>query len=286
VRFPAAPAGAVAEVPIEAVLNAGHDRPTVLVIDDDRNARTLMRRHLTRAGYRVEEAADGPSGLAQARAVHPAVITLDAIMPGMDGWAVLSALKSDPELAAIPVVMATTADEEQLGFALGASEYLTKPIDKERLLAALGRCASEVPGAEVLVVEDDQPARTLMARALRRAGWVVSDAENGRVALDRMRQHLPAVILLDLMMPEMDGFQFLSAIRAESAWREVPVIVITAKILTDDDRRRLNGGVAAVVRKSGRPPGELVAEVTELVRARAPIVGRSPGAPVRSSHAE
>ena len=242
---------------------------SVLVIDDDPNARSLMRRHLTRAGYRVDEAADGHSGLARARAFRPDVITLDAIMPGMDGWAVLSALKADPELAAIPVVMATIMDDERMGFALGASDYLSKPIDRPRLLAALERFAPRGPGAQVLIVEDDVPTRTLMVRTLRRARWAVVEAENGLVALERMHRQVPAIILLDLMMPEMDGFQFLEAVRARPEWREVPVIVITAKVLTEGDRARLNGGVAVVVQKGEHSSERLLAEVARLARVSA-----------------
>jgi len=243
---------------------------TVLVIDDDPTARALMRNHLTRAGYRVEEASDGRTGLARARAFPPDAITLDAIMPGMDGWAVLSALKSDPALAAIPVVMATVLDEARLGIALGASEYLTKPIDRGRLLATLERIAAKGPGQRVLVVEDDEPTRALVVRTLKKAHWTVDEAENGRVALARLTAHRPAVILLDLMMPEMDGFQFLEAIRANSAWHDVPVVVITAKVLTEEDRARLNGGVEAVVQKGGRSHEDLLGEIGRLVRAHSP----------------
>ena len=264
VRLP----GVIAETPVAGepdVSGAGAGAATVLVIDDDAAARTLLRRHLAKAGYRVEEAADGKSGLARARAFHPDVITLDAMMPGMDGWAVLAALKADPALADIPVVMATILDEERLGFALGASEYLTKPIGRSRLLAAVDKFAGRVPGARVLVVEDDEPARTMLRRTLTKAGWVVADAENGRVGLERMREQVPTLILLDLMMPEMDGFEFLEALRTEPAWREVPVVVITAKVLTEDDRRRLNGGVEAVVQKGGRMSTDLLTEVQRLV---------------------
>ena len=270
VRLPGAEARS--EVPVDAASPSAEEGNglTVLVIDDDATARALMRNHLTRAGYRVEEASDGRTGLARARAFPPDVITLDAIMPGMDGWAVLSALKSDPALAGIPVVMATVLDEARLGIALGASEYLTKPIDRARLLATLERVGARGPGQRVLVVEDDEPTRTLMVRTLRRAHWTVDEAENGRIAIERMREHRPAVVLLDLMMPEMDGFQFLDAIRADRAWHDVPVVVITAKVLTEEDRARLNGGVEAVVQKGGRSREELLAEVARLVRAHSP----------------
>ena len=268
VRLP----GSATSVPavVESELSAAPPgAATVLVIDDDPAARALLRRHLTKAGYRVDEAADGKTGLARAHAFRPDVITLDAMMPGMDGWAVLAALKADPDLASIPVVMATILDEERLGFALGASEYLTKPINRARLLATVGQFAARGPDARALLVEDDEPTRAVMRRTLERAGWTVSEAEDGRRGLDRMREQVPTLILLDLMMPEMDGFEFLEALRLEPAWRAVPVIVITAKMLTEADRKRLNGGVEAVVQKGGRAREELLSEIRKLVAAQA-----------------
>ena len=257
-----------APMPMDAgASDAPPGAPTVLVIDDDAAARALLRRHLAKAGYRVDEAADGKTGLARAHAFRPDVITLDAMMPGMDGWAVLAALKADPALAGIPVVMATILDDERLGFALGASEYLTKPIDRKRLLATVERFAARGPDARALLVEDDEPARAILRRTLERAGWTVSEAENGRRGLERLREHVPTLVLLDLMMPEMDGFEFLEALRTEPAWRAVPVIVMTAKVLTEDDRRRLNGGVEAVVQKGGRAHEDLLGEIRRVVTA-------------------
>jgi PAS domain S-box-containing protein len=248
----------------------GGKAAAVLVIDDDATARALLRRHLTRAGYSVDEAADGRTGLARARAFRPDAIILDVVMPGMDGWAVLAALKSERALAGIPVVMATILDEERMGFALGASDYLTKPIDRTRLVATLDRFAKRTQGSSVLLVEDDEPTRTMVRRTLSRAGWEVAEAQNGRVALDALRANRPALVLLDLMMPEMDGFEFLEALRLEPAWRAIPVIVITAKVLTDADRKRLNGGVDAIVQKGGRGVDALLGEIRDLVAARAP----------------
>ena len=242
----------------------------VLVIDDDATARALLRRHLTRAGYRVDEAADGRTGLARARAFRPDAIILDVVMPGMDGWAVLAALKTERTLADIPVVMVTILDEERMGFALGAADYLTKPIDRTRLVATLDRFAKRTQGSSVLLVEDDEPTRTMVRRTLSRAGWEVAEAQNGRVALDALRANRPAVVLLDLMMPEMDGFEFLEALRLEPAWRTIPVIVITAKVLTEADRKRLNGGVDAIVQKGGRGVDALLDEIRDLVAVRAP----------------
>jgi len=252
-----------------AVTATGDGRAgTVLVIDDDPNARALMRRHLGKAGYRVEEAEDGKTGLARARAAPPDVITLDVMMPGMDGWAVLTALKADPAVADVPVIMLTILDEQRMGFALGASDYLTKPIDRPRLLAALERCADKSGGRGVLLVEDDAETRAMMRRTLERAGWEVAEAENGRVALERLGQHVPRLVLLDLMMPEMDGFEFLDALRRRPELRALPVIVVTAKDLTDDDRRRLNGGVQDVLQKGAHGRDDLLAAIGDLVAAR------------------
>ena len=240
---------------------------TVLIVDDDPTARELMGRHLRRAGFRVVEAADGRAGLEAARASRPDVITLDVLMPHMDGWAVLQELKSDPELADIPVIMATITDQRNLGIALGASEYLTKPIDRERLAAVLARYSRAGGPRRVLVVEDDDAARALIRRALEAEGWEVDEAENGRVALERLVAAEPALVLLDLMMPEMDGFEFLESLRGGSEPSAVPVVVITAKELTEEDHVRLNGGVQRIVQKGSRD--RFLREVRDLVALHA-----------------
>ena len=163
----------------------------------------------------------------------------------MDGWAVLSALKADPALADIPVIMITIVDEKHVGYALGAVDYLTKPIDWKRLTAVLQKYQRADASCRVLVVEDDARTRKMLRTRLKRHGWSVTEAENGRVALGRMAERLPDLILLDLMMPEMDGFQFVDQLRLNQAWRSIPVIVVTAKDLTEEDRRRLKIGRAS-----------------------------------------
>ena len=239
---------------------------TVLVIDDDAAARDLVARFLEKAGLTVVGAADGVAGLKAAREHRPDVITLDVVMPGLDGWAVLTALKGDPATADIPVVMLSVMDEKNLGFALGASEYLTKPIDRDRLTRVLRKYGRAGVPRRVLVVEDDPLTRTVLRRAMESEGWEVVEAEHGRAALERGAERVPDLVLLDLMMPEMNGFEFLEALRAREAWRAVPVVVITAKELTDDDRRRLNGGVERVVAKGGRGLEALAAAVREHVK--------------------
>ncbi|MBA3853670.1 MAG: hypothetical protein C0503_04590 [Gemmatimonas sp.] len=248
VRLPAevtdAAAAAVPAVVHEGQAGAG----CVLVIDDDEATRDLLARMLVRDGYRVLQAANGATGLALARSERPDVITLDVVMPGLDGWEVLAALKEDPEVAAIPVVMLTITDDRNLGFSLGASEYLTKPIERDRLSAVLARYRKG-PDARVLIVDDDAATRTMLRRALEKDGWTIAEAENGRVGLAAVGAAPPQLILLDLMMPEMDGFEFLEALRADAANAPIEVVVMTAKILTEDDRRQLSGGVQRVLHK-------------------------------------
>lgn len=263
---------AVVAEPAAAVTTPTRDASslgTVLVIDDDPAMRGLMERILGREGFRVVCAADGPTGLELARTEQPVVITLDLLMPGMDGWAVLGALKAQEALAHIPVVMLTILDEQRIGFALGAAEYLTKPISKERLLSVLRRYGRE-PGLPVLVVEDDPATRNLLGRALSGEGHVVREAENGRVALAWLEKEIPGLILLDLLMPEMDGFELVAALRERPEWEHIPVVVITAKDLTAEDHARLNGAVQQVIPKRNRPPEELLGYVKALARGQQP----------------
>jgi CheY-like chemotaxis protein len=245
----------------------------VLVIDDDPTVRDLMTRYLEGEGFSVVVAANGGEGLTRAREVHPAAITLDIMMPDLDGWTVLTALKGDPTLAHIPVILVTIVDEKQRGYALGAVEYLVKPVDRGRLTAILHELCGGA--GRVLVVEDDEDARTAMRQALASEGWTVAEAEHGRAALDRLAEARVDAIVLDLMMPEMDGFELVAELRRHPAWRGIPVLVVTALDLSEADRRRLNGSVARVIQKSGRSGTDLLREVGEAVAA---CIHRSRGA--------
>jgi PAS domain S-box-containing protein len=239
--------------------------PIVLVVDDDPNARELLRRHLQRGGYAVRMAANGEEAMQLARTLQPDVVTLDALMPQMDGWAVLSAMKEDAVLAEIPVIMVTIVDNQSIGFSLGAADYLIKPIDRDRLVRAVDKCCPRGAPRHVLIVEDDAPTSELMERALRQIDCTVTQAENGRVGLARLNEALPDAILLDLMMPEMDGFEFIAQVRAESRWRRIPVIVVTAKILTAEDLARLKGQVQRLVHKGEYSGKAVLAALEELV---------------------
>jgi CheY-like chemotaxis protein len=243
---------------------AAGGKGTVLVIDDEAVVRELMQRFLSKEGFRVLTAASGEEGLRLAREHRPDAITLDVMMPGTDGWAVLSRIMVDDELAEIPVIMLSIVEDKKRGYALGASEYLTKPIDRERLVAVLSKYRREAP---VLVVDDDATIRELLRRILEGEGYAVMEAENGKVALERLGEREPGAILLDLMMPQMDGFEFLDALRARERWHRIPVVIVTAKELTAEDRERLNGSVIRILQKGAYGEQELLAEVRALVAA-------------------
>lgn len=271
VRFPVRPQPVAPEPGSGAVLLAAPAQaPCVLVIDDDPNTRDLLVRFLLKEGFAPQTAADGRRGLELARQLRPALITLDVMMPELDGWSVLAALKADAMLATIPVVMVTMADGRERGFSLGAAEFLNKPVDFARL-AGLLRQHCPAPGDRpILVVEDDEISGHLLRRNLEKEGYAVMLAANGREALDQIRMRLPAVILLDLMMPEMDGFEFAQTVRTRRDLREVPIIVLTAKDLTDEDRQRLTGNVTTILQKQTATPEDLQNELRATLARHLP----------------
>ena len=266
-ELPEAARGAAGEAAASAVVVEG--ATTVLVVDDDPAARDLLARVLAREHFGVVTAANGEEALRLVRERRPDLITLDVVMPEMDGWEVLRTLKADPALAGIPVVLLTITDNQRLGFALGAAEFLTKPIDREKLAAVLRKCQPRRP-APALVVDDDPLARDVARRSLERAGWDVVEAENGRAALARLAEQPPALILLDLMMPEMDGFEFVAALRERNEWRSIPVVVLTAMELGPEERARLEGSVARVFQKAATSREDLLGEIRRLLAASGP----------------
>jgi CheY-like chemotaxis protein/nitrogen-specific signal transduction histidine kinase len=250
---------------------------TVLVIDDDAAVRDLLERFLGGEGFRVVSAGGGEEGLRLARELRPDVITLDAIMPGIDGWTVLANLKADPTLSDIPVVMLTMVHDKSLGYALGAADYLTKPVERQRLVSILKKYSHDRSPCSVLIVDDDPSTRHTLRQMLDREGFEVAEAENGRVALEKVAHCRPSVILLDLMMPEMDGFEFVANLRGHEGWREIPVVVLTAKDITHQDRLLLDRHVAQVIQKDEHSIDAVLAEVRELVRVRCVEQGREMG---------
>jgi CheY-like chemotaxis protein len=240
-------------------------RDCVLVIDDDATARDLISDYLGQAGFTVITAAGGREGLKRAKEYHPIAITLDVMMPDIDGWTVLAALRGDPELADIPVVMATIVDEHRRGMALGAIGYLTKPIERDKLIEVMRRFGAGQGQTRVLVVEDDANQRERVRLWLEPQQWLVSEAENGWVALERLKEQTPDVIVLDLMMPEMDGFQLVAKLQEHPIWRHIPVIVVTSLDLNAEDRARLNSGIETVLIKESFKPADLVDALRQLV---------------------
>ena len=240
----------------------------VLVIDDDATARELIADNLKVEGFSVVTAAGGLEGLKLAKELRPIAITLDVMMPDLDGWSVLAALRQDAELAEIPVIMVTILDEQRRATALGAAGYLTKPIDRHTLQRMIDRFRASARPTRILLLEDDDVQRERVREWLEGQPWIVQEAANGREALARLQAEKPDVILLDLMMPEMDGFAVVAALQKQPEWRDIPVIVITSLDLDAKDRERLNSGVQSVLVKETFRPAELVERIRRLVQTK------------------
>jgi signal transduction histidine kinase/CheY-like chemotaxis protein len=245
------------------------DGATVLVIDDDVTVFEIMKRELEGKNVNVVNVPGGEAGLARARQLCPDVIILDLILQDSDGWAVLASLKSDPVLANVPVVMLTVAEEKNKAFSLGASEYLVKPAERTELLATVSRYLKDGT-ADVLIVDDDVENRRLMARTIRERKLQVREAGNGVEALACVEKQIPGLILLDLVMPEMDGITFLGHLRKSPQFSRVPVTVITSKDLTEDERRLLSLNVDRVMQRDAVDVQQLINDVGERLASRAP----------------
>ena len=255
-----------------------HDRrerlSRVLVIDDDETVHDMLYRLLSREGFLVEIADNGESGVNKALELKPDVIVLDVLMPGMDGWDVLTRLKGNPETASIPVVMLTMVDDRSKGYTLGVTDYIYKPVDREKLVAAITRCVRYGDTAPILIVDDDASQRDLLKRTLEKDGWETIRAHNGRAALEAVRARTPSIIILDLMMPEMDGFEFLHTLRKNPETREIPVIVLTAMDLSNADQMMLASNAIEVLKKGASSRDEVLKIVKDLVES---TLERDPG---------
>jgi signal transduction histidine kinase/CheY-like chemotaxis protein len=237
----------------------------VLVIEDDASVRELIGRYLEKDGYSVLKAKSGIEGLQLARKYHPDVITLDLLLPIMDGWNVLTELKSDPDLKETPVIIISISDDKEMGYTLGASEFITKPIDRDHLSKVVNKYRKDKTPRTVLIIEDDRISGDLMQSTLLREGWETEVAFNGYNALEKVTQRIPELILLDLMMPEMDGFEFIMQLRTRREWMEIPVIVVTAKELTSEDHSLLNGRVQKVIQKGADSMETLLIHISAMV---------------------
>jgi len=247
-RQPGPQAGLDSGIALDSALGP---RPTVVVVEDDRRSFDLLRVYLEAAGARVVSAGDGEEGLDTVRRLSPAGVVLDILLPGIDGWDVLAQLKADPGTAAIPVIVVSMLDERGRGFALGAAEYLVKPVGKEQLLAALYRAAAMPEQKHMVVTIDDDPLAIELVRAsLEPEGWTVLGAATGQEGLALIRERKPSAVLLDLLMPGMDGFEVVEALRADPGTKSVPVVILTSKSMTLQDKERLQGRITYVARKT------------------------------------
>ena len=239
---------------------------TVLVIDDDDNAQDMMRKFLEKQNVSILQAKSGEDGLKLAAEYMPDAITLDVMMPEMDGWEVLTALQANEATKNIPVIMLTMADEPDIGFSLGATDYLTKPVNWDKLSSILNRHKIESDSQTILIVEDDETTREMLKKSLASNDFKVRIAKNGKEGLDKVKESKPGLVLLDLMMPEMDGFEFAEKLRENKDWLDIPVVVITAKDLTSKDHNRLKGNVEAIMQKGSYSKKQLLSEVGERIK--------------------
>jgi signal transduction histidine kinase/DNA-binding response OmpR family regulator len=268
-RIRVAPDKAPQETPADSARNseasAQEEGPRVLVIDDDPQVHELMGRVLQKEGIHPYFALDAEEGFLLAQKHRPDLITLDVIMPGEDGWQVLTRLKEDPDLAEIPVIMVSMVTDTSIGYTLGAADFLTKPVDRNRLIALLNQHGVLGEKKSVLVVEDDPTTRQMLRRMLEKEGCRVREAENGRVGLEMLDREAPALVILDLMMPDVDGFGFVEEVRGQAKYSDLPILVVTAKDLNEADRERLSGRVEQIMQKGSYDKDVLLDKVRELV---------------------
>nr|HID14094.1 response regulator [Anaerolineae bacterium] len=252
-------------------------RKLLLCVDDDEGVITLFRRYLGKQGYQVIGLTDSTLVVEKARQLQPFAITLDVLMPRKDGWQVIEELKTDPDTRRIPVIMCTILSERERGLSLGATDYLVKPIIEQDLLAALERLDREAGYHRVLVVDDQPEDRNLLRRMIEsQEGYEVVEAAGGQEAIALVRQARPHIIILDLLMPEVDGFAVLEVVKADETTRSIPIIVVTAKDLSQEERDFLNSRVEALLRKGLFEQQELLADVAAALERLA--VGRQPSA--------
>ena len=255
-----------------AHVNGNGAGPLVLVVEDDPAAAELLTRQLSEAGYRTDVARTGSEALAKAKELQPAAITLDIILPDVDGWEVITRLKSDPATSTIPVVVVSVVDNPELGLALGAIDYFVKPVDARELIARMARFnLKTTPGngdVKVLVVDDEAANRHWLARALEPEGFTVLPAAGGQEAIDLAKAQKPDLVLLDLMMPVVTGFDVVEALRADPNTRETPIMVLTAMNLTEADKRNLNGRVSQILSRGSLASTDIVGLLRRVVAHR------------------
>jgi CheY-like chemotaxis protein len=258
--------------PAEGVLTRPPDSPLVLVVDDEFAALELMRTWLEPQGYQVETASSGTEALEKALRLRPNAITLNMLMPGKSGLETLYELKNTPGTASIPIIIVSVVEERKVGFALGATDYLVKPVRREVLLAALEKHLLGNGGRQprVMVVDDDPNTVTLLVEILRSAGYGTCAAANGKQALHALEQERVDAVILDLMMPEVDGFEVLEKMKRHPEQRKIPVFVLTAKVLTEDEIRLVNHEARGLFEKTSSWRMELVDELRRVLQQPEP----------------
>jgi CheY-like chemotaxis protein len=257
------------EATISSILFNPMQTKTVLVIDDNHHDRKFLHRYLSGEGYNVVMAVNGKQGLQMAKEIVPDMITLDVMMPEMDGWETLVALKNDPFLVNIPVVMSSIIEDRHLAQTLGAVDYLPKPVAKDRLLKVVDKYIVKSAKGTILVVEDDPDSLELTCKTLVQAGWSVNAAENGMEAIEIIANNPPMLILLDLMMPEMDGFEVIKKMRYHPEWQLIPIIVITSVELSSVEHAQLSKQVQNIFHKGKYELQDLLNEVNGLMESAA-----------------
>jgi PAS domain S-box-containing protein len=235
----------------------------VLVIDDDTDSRTLLTHHLEESGARTITAATGEQGLRMAREFHPDLITLDLLLPGMAGWDILRALKTDRDLRHIPVVIVSMVAHESRRLVVGAAEVVEKPIDRQALIAALRRTLGKEP-RRILIVDDEPDARDLLSSYLEDEGAEIRTARDGVEALRLLEDYIPDIVLVDLLMPNMDGVQLIARLNEKEPYRSIPIIVVTSKRLTREEEERLERSTLAVLRKGALLEQELIGALQRI----------------------
>jgi signal transduction histidine kinase/DNA-binding response OmpR family regulator len=247
-----------------------HGGPLVVIIEDDRRSLDLLRLYLEGAGVEVVGVRDGATGLEVVRQRRPSAVVLDIRLPGMDGWDVLATLKADPATAPIPVVVVSMVDERGRGFALGAAEYLVKPVSRDDVLSALTR-VTVLPDSNrtLLAIDDDPLVIELVKAVLEPEGWQVLGAADGETGVALARSRQPAVVLLDLLLPGMDGFEIAAALHDDSTTQQIPIIVLTSMTMTRADKERLQGRISYVAQKGNFDPALLVDLVHRTTEAPA-----------------
>ncbi|MGH7146494.1 MAG: response regulator [Nitrospiraceae bacterium] len=250
------------------------NRPLVLVVEDDLAAAKLLSIYLTEAGFAVEIAQDAQVGLEKARTLRPAVITLDIMMPEIDGWDLLTRMKADPQIASIPVVVVSIVDERGRGFALGAADYLTKPVEREELIGAIQRVSRRGKAgdrhATILAIDDDPLLLELMEAILKPEGFTIIKANGGRAGLQLAREYVPDLIVLDLLMPDLDGFQVVDELKHDPVVGTTPILVLTNKTLSREEKERLNGQITDLKQKATFSRTEFVAHIHSLLKLGEP----------------